>query len=100
MKICSSFESKIKNRTCQTFKGLPANPIYLPECMGKAAEAAEKYISIPEQKLLMSLAAVLFLPMIDLKFAHEDKKIDAAIKSTAKPIACGFTGVLIRKVLT
>ena len=97
MKIRSSFESKINNKTSQTFKGLSATTKYVPNCFAKAAQVAEKYISTPEQKLILTLSSLLFLPLIDLKFANEDKKIDAAIKSTAKPIACGFTGVLIRK---
>ncbi len=96
MKIGSSFDNKIKYNCSRTFKGLPPNPKYVPEFVGKAAKMAGEYISMPEQKLLLTLASVALLPLIDLKFAHEDKKVDAAIKSTAKPIACGFTGVTIR----
>ena len=81
MKIRSSFESKINNKTSQTFKGLSATTKYVPNCFAKAAQVAEKYISTPEQKLILTLSSLLFLPLIDLKFANEDKKIENSVIS-------------------
>lgn len=51
---------------------------------------------MPEQKLFLATTALMIQPLIDLKFAEEDKKVDAAIKSASKAIAGGITGVTIR----
>lgn len=96
MKISSSFNSTDRNKTCQSFKGVPPNPKYIPEFIGKIGKVAGKYINTPEQKLFLATTALMFQPVIDLKFAQEDKQTDAAIKSASKSIAGGLTGVLIR----
>jgi len=96
MKISSSFNTLDRRKNYQSFKGVPPNPKYLPELLGKAGKLVGEYISMPEQKLFMATTALLLQPLIDLKFAKEDKKIDAAIKSASKSIAGGLTGVAIR----
>lgn len=79
-----------------SFKALP--PVYkkIPECIGNVGKYVGEYISTPEQKLLLASTALLFQPLVDLKFAEEDKKVDSAIKSASKAIAGGITGVPIR----
>ena len=67
-----------------------------PEVIGNIGKVTGEYISMPEQKLFMATASLMLVPLIDLKFADEDKKIDAAIKSASKSIAGGLTGVSIR----
>lgn len=95
MKISSSLENR-KTTPEQSFKGIPRNPKYLPNIIGKIGKAAGEYISMPEQKLFLAATALTFQPLIDLKFADEEKKKDAAIKSASKAIAGGLTGVTIR----
>ena len=51
---------------------------------------------MPEQKLFLATTALMLTPLIDLKFAQEDQKVDSAIKSASKAMAGGFTGVAIR----
>lgn len=80
----------------QSFKAVPANYKLLPEAVGKIAQHFAEYINTPEQKLLLASSTLLFQPLIDLKFAEEDKKVDSAIKSASKAIAGGITGVPIR----
>ena len=96
MKISSSFNNNDRAPVYQSFRGVPPNPKYIPETVGNIAKKAGHYISIPEQKLIMATTALMLVPLIDLKFAEEDKKIDSAIKSASKAIAGGITGVSIR----
>lgn len=97
MKISSSFNNiDKKNNSYQSFKGVPPNPKYIPEFVGNLGKLAGEYIRTPEQKLFLALSALMFQPIIDLKHARDDKKVDSAIKSASKAIAGGFTGVLIR----
>ena len=98
MKINSSFKTNESSKNVQSFKGVPANPVILPEFVGKIGKIAGETIRTPEQKLLLALGALFIQPLIDLKFADEDKKHDAAIKSASKAIAGGLTGVTIRAV--
>lgn len=95
MKISSSFDNTC-NRNCNSFKGIPANPKYIPEVIGHVGKVVGDYVNVPEQKLFLATSALLFQPFIDLKFADEDKKVDSAIKSASKAIAGGLTGVTIR----
>ena len=80
----------------QSFKALP--PVYkkIPEFIGTMGKYVGEYINTPEQKLFLATSALLFQPLIDLKFAEEDKKVDSAIKSSSKAIAGAMTGVGIR----
>ena len=96
MKICSSFNTDRNNNTYQSFKGVPPNPKYIPEFIGNLGKLAGEYINTPEQKLFLAISALTFQPLIDLKYAQDDKKIDASIKSASKAMAGGFTGVVIR----
>lgn len=96
MKISSSFKTIDRNKSYQSFKGVPPNPKYIPEVLGNLGKLAGDYISMPEQKLFMATTALMLQPLIDLKYAEEDKKIDSAIKSASKSIAGGLTGVSIR----
>lgn len=97
MKISSSFDNiDSGSKRYQSFKGVPQNPSYIPEAIGNVAKVAGEYINTPEQKLFLATAALMFQPLIDLKYAKDDQKIDAAIKSASKAMAGGFTGVLIR----
>ena len=96
MKISSSFNSNYRMQNSQSFNGLPAKTVFLPEWLGKAGKWAGEYVSMPEQKLFLAATAFLFQPAIDMKFAEEDKKSDVAIKSASKAIAGGITGVAIR----
>ncbi len=70
--------------------------IYLPDRVGNVAKWISQYVGLPEQKLFLAATAFLFQPAIDMKFAEEDKKSDVAIKSAAKALAGGITGVAIR----
>lgn len=81
-----------------SFKSIPANPKCVPEIFAKIAKVTGEYVRTPEQRLILAFTALLFQPLIDLKFAHEDKKVDSAIKSASKAIVCGFTGVTIRSL--
>lgn len=97
MKISSSFNYKYnKEIQKQSFKGIPNNPHFMPNILGKVGKLAGEYVSMPEQKLFLATTALMFVPLIDLKFADEDKKTDAAIKSAAKAMMGGLTGVTIR----
>ena len=96
MKISSSFNNVNNKEKYQSFKGIPSNPKYYPEALGHIGKVAGEYISMPEQKLFLALTALMFTPLIDLKFANDEQKQDAAIKSASKAIAGGFTGVAIR----
>lgn len=97
MKISSSFNNINRNNTSsQSFKGIPKKPHYLPNIVGKMGKVAGEYVSMPEQKLFLATTALMFVPLIDLKFADEDKKTDAAIKSASKAMMGGLTGVTIR----
>ncbi len=96
MKISSSFNNIDRSKTCQSFKGIPQNPKIFPDFIGKIGKTAGEYISMPEQRLFLALTALAIQPLIDLKYADEDKKTDAAIKSASKAIAGGLTGVTIR----
>ena len=79
-----------------SFNGVPDNPKYIPELVGNIGKVVGEYVNAPEQKLFLATSALLFQPLIDLKFADEDKKQDAAIKSASKAFAGGLTGVTIR----
>lgn len=68
----------------------------LNDALGAIGNFASSHVSTPEQKLLTATTALVLQPMIDLKYAQEDKKVDSAIKSASKAMAGGFTGVLIR----
>ena len=93
MNIHSKYTDKC---SYQSFKAVP--PVYkkIPECIGNVGKYVGEYINAPEQRLLLASSALLFQPLIDLKFAEEDKKVDSAIKSSSKAIAGGITGVAIR----
>lgn len=96
MKISSSFNYNRKNATEKSFKGIPPTYTKIPEVIGNIGKLAGDYVSMPEQKLFLATTALMLQPLIDLKFAEEDKKVDAAIKSASKAIAGGLTGVTIR----
>lgn len=98
MKISSSFNNSADvNGQHVSFKGVvPANPKYIPEAVGKLGKVAGEYINTPEQKLFLATSALMFQPLIDLKYAQEDQEIDSAIKSASKAMAGGITGVTIR----
>lgn len=101
MKITTKNSHYIDNREkSQSFKSVPTAPIYLPEITGKAAKVVGNYVRAPEQKLLLATTALIFQPLIDLKYAEEDKKVDSAIKSASKAMAGGITGVTIRALFT
>lgn len=96
MKISSSFNNKQRNNIPQSFKGVPPTYKKIPETLGNIGKLAGEYVRAPEQKLFMATTALMLVPLIDLKFAEEDKKVDTAIKSASKTIAGGITGVSIR----
>lgn len=97
MKISSSYNNKYNNSLSPTsFKGIPPKPHFMPNVIGKIGKLAGEYVSMPEQKLFLATTALMFVPLIDLKFAEEDKKTDAAIKSASKAMMGGLTGVIIR----
>ncbi len=98
MKISSSFNSPKRGQQQQSFKGIPENPKYIPEVIGNIGKLAGEYINTPEQKFFLALTALMFQPLIDLKFANDEQKNDAAIKSASKAIAGGITGVSIRAI--
>ena len=80
----------------QSFKALPTNYKRIPESVAKLGKIVGEYVNSPEQKLFLATSALMFQPLVDLKFAEEDKKIDTSIKSASKAIAGGLTGVPIR----
>ncbi len=97
MKISSfPYKSDKNNYSCPSFKSFPSHPKYFPEIMARIAKVGGEYISMPEQRLFLAATALFMQPLIDLKFAHEDKKVDSAIKSASKAMVGGFTGVAIR----
>lgn len=96
MKISSSFNYNRKNVNQKSFKSIPPTYTKIPEVIGNIGKLAGDYVSMPEQKLFLATTALMIQPLIDLKFAEEDKKVDAAIKSASKAIAGGITGVTIR----
>lgn len=96
MKISSSTNMNGKKNTSQSFKGIPVKPIFIPELLGDIGRNVGANIGGAEQKLILASTAVFLRPLIDLKFAEEDKKVDSAIQSTSKAIAGGITGVTIR----
>lgn len=96
MKISSSFNYKNRNNIPQSFKGVPPTYKKIPEVIGNLGKLAGEYVHAPEQKLFLATTALMIVPLIDLKFAEEDKKVDTAIKSASKTIAGGITGVSIR----
>ena len=96
MKISSSFYKQDRNTDSPSFKSVPPNPRYIPEFIGTLGKYAGEYIDSPEQRLFLALATIAFKPLIDLKYADDDKKVDTALKSTAKSAAGGITGVAIR----
>lgn len=98
MKISSSFIQKDRGQKNQSFKAIPKNPKYIPETLGTLGKLAGEYINMPEQKLILATTALMFQPLIDLKFANDEHKNDAAIKSASKAIAGGLTGVAIRAI--
>ncbi len=80
------------------FTKMPEKPIYLPNFIGEAAKWTSEFVGLPEQKLFLAATAFIMQPAIDMKFAEEDKKSDVAIKSAAKALAGGITGVTIRGI--
>lgn len=96
MKISSSTNMNGNNNKCQSYKGTPVKPIVIREIFGDLGRNVGANIGAAEQKLILASTAVLFRPLIDLKFAEEDKKVDSAIQSASKAIAGGITGVAIR----
>lgn len=97
MKISSSFNNIDENNFRQSFqKGIPDKQLYIPNAVGKLGKVVGEYVSTPEQKLFLATTALMFQPLIDLKFADDEKKTDAAIKSASKAMAGGLTGVTIR----
>ena len=99
MKISSHLNSRNINNSDKSFKAKPVTPIYIPETVAEMGRKINDYIKIPENKLIMAMAALAFHPAMDLMFAEEDKKTDSAIKSASKAIAGGITGVTIRGIL-
>ena len=87
-----------KSKSCPSFKSFPQHPKYFPEIMAKIAKVGGEYISMPEQRLFLAATALFLQPLIDLKFASEDKKVDSAIKSASKAMVGGCTGVAIRSL--
>ena len=98
MKICSNSINNNNAVSKQSFKAIPAEYHRLPEIVGKIGKIAGEYVGMPEQKLFLATSALMLQPVIDLKFADEDKKDDAAIKSASKAIAGGVSGVTIRAI--
>ncbi len=96
MKISSTSFKKSNADPKVKFGAIPTNPVYLPNKVGDIGKIAGEYISMPEQKLFLALSALVLQPLIDIKYADEDKKTDVAIKSASKAIAGGVTGVTIR----
>ncbi len=100
MKVNSEFSSPNceTNNQIISFKKLPEHPFYMPEIVAKTGKVAGKYIGLPEQKLILSMAALCIQPAIELMTVDDDKKHDAAIKSAAKIIAGAVSGVTIRNI--
>lgn len=96
MRISSSLNTKDEKTSRQSFKGFPVKNVVLPEVLGDVSKLIGNNIGTPEQKLIVATTASFLRPLIDLKYAEEDKKVDTAIKSTSKAIAGGLTGVTIR----
>ncbi len=96
MKISSSSRNINNTKNAQSFKGLPENPKCIPAPIGKLGKIVGEYVNTPEQKLFLATSALMFQPLVDLKFADDEKKTDSAIKSASKAIAGGLTGVAIR----
>ncbi len=96
MKISNSLSNTNQKGYNQSFKGIPKNPTYIPNTIGKLGKVVGEYVNTPEQKLFLATTALMLTPLIDLKFADEEKKTDVAIKSASKSIAGGITGVTIR----
>ena len=96
MKISSTPFNNSKVDPKLNFRAIPNKVVYIPEVLGKLGKTAGEYISMPEQKLFLALSALVLQPLIDIKYADEDKKTDVAIKSASKAIAGGLTGVSIR----
>lgn len=91
MKINPYIPKTESSQNKQSFKAVMLN-----DALGAIGNFASSHVSTPEQKLLTANTALVLQPMIDLKYAKEDKKVDSAIKSASKAMAGGFTGVLIR----
>ena len=91
-----NYKSDYGDKSITSFRGVPANPKFIPEALGNIGKVVGEYVYAPEQKLFLATSALLLQPLIDLKFADEDKKEDAAIKSASKAFAGGLTGVPIR----
>lgn len=99
MKI-SSFPNDInKSKKLQSF-GVASKMIYMPDIVGEFGKFVGQHVSIAEKKLIQNTAATCIQPKIDMMFGDEDDKVDIAIKSTSKAIACGITGVTIRAAIT
>lgn len=96
MKINSSYKMNDSVSSSQSFKALPVKSIVLPEIVGDVGRYIGNNIGTPEKKVIIATTALLFRPLVDLKYAEEDKKIDTAIKSASKAIAGGLSGVTIR----
>lgn len=96
MKISSSTNMNGNKTSSQSFKGIPVKQIIIPELLGDIGRNVGANIGGAEQKLILASTAVFLRPLIDLKFAEEDKKVDSAIQSASKAIAGGITGVAIR----
>lgn len=91
------FSDRSRAQSYPTFGGaIPEPKLIIPESIGKAGKVVGEYFNAPEQKLFLATTALMFQPLIDLKFADDDKKVDSAIKSASKAIAGGLTGVPIR----
>ncbi len=84
----------------QTFGSVKTsgNVMYFPDKVGKLAFYTGTYVGTPESKLITGTLCAICQPLIDMAFAPEDKKVDSAIKSSAKSIAGTLTGVSIRKL--
>lgn len=96
MKINLASQYTDKSKQNQSFKAIPQKRIILPEPVGEIAKRAGYYINTPEQKLFLAASTLMLTPLLDLKFADDDKKVDTAIKSASKAVAGGVTGVAIR----
>ena len=92
MKINSYLNTTNKNSSNQSFK----RARFIPESVGTLGKVIGEHVAAPEQKLILALSALCIQPLIDLKFAEEDKQVDSAIKTASKTIAGGLTGVTIR----
>ena len=92
MKINSYLNTTNKNSSSPSFK----SNRFIPESIGALGKVVGEHVAAPEQKLILALFALSLQPLIDLKFAEEDKKVDASIKTASKIIAGAVTGVSIR----